>query len=83
VKLGACLGWGNFSKYEFAKKIGLDYGETDFTDLALASEEDFNEFCENIRRIKFIETHNVIAGVIFILEREKGKIDFLISGINS
>ena len=48
-----------------------------------SKEKIYKEFCENIRRIKFIETHNVIAGVIFILEREKGKIDFLISGINS
>ena len=53
MKLGACLGWGDFSKYEFAKKCGLDYGETDFTDIALASEEDFNEFCENIKKLQF------------------------------
>jgi hypothetical protein len=53
MKLGACLGWGDFSKYEFAKKIGLDYGETDFTDVALASEEEFNEFCENIEKLQF------------------------------
>ncbi|MBE6815557.1 MAG: sugar phosphate isomerase/epimerase [Ruminococcaceae bacterium] len=51
MKLGACLGWGDFSKYEFAKQCGLDYGETDFTDIALASEEDFNEFCENIEKL--------------------------------
>ena len=51
MKLGACLGWGDFSKYEFAKEIGLDYGETDFTDIALASEEDFIEFCENIKKL--------------------------------
>ena len=50
MKLGACLGWGDFSKYEFAKKCGLDYGETDFTDIALASEEDFNELCEYIKK---------------------------------
>ncbi len=53
MKLGACLGWGDFSKYEFAKKCGLDYGETDFTDIALASEEDFNEFCKNIKELQF------------------------------
>ena len=53
MKLGACLGWGDFSKYEFAKKCGLDYGETDFTDITLASEEDFNEFCENIKKLQF------------------------------
>lgn len=51
MKLGACLGWGDFSKYEFAKEIGLDYGETDFTDIALASDDDFNVFCENIEKL--------------------------------
>ncbi len=53
MKLGACLGWGDFSKYEFAKRCGLDYGETDFTDIALASDEDFNDFCENIKKLQF------------------------------
>ena len=53
MKLGACLGWGDFSKYEFAKQCGLDFGETDFTDVAQASEEEFNEFCENIKKLKF------------------------------
>ncbi len=53
MKLGACLGWGDFSKYEFAKKCGLDFGETDFTDVALASDEEFNEFCENIKELNF------------------------------
>ena len=51
MKLGACLGWGDFSKFEYAKKCGLDYGETDFTDIALASEDDFNKFCEDIKKL--------------------------------
>ncbi|MBE6748643.1 MAG: sugar phosphate isomerase/epimerase [Ruminococcaceae bacterium] len=51
MKLGACLGYGDFSKFEYAKKCGLDYGETDFTDITLASDEDFNSFCENIKKL--------------------------------
>lgn len=53
MKLGACLGWGDFSRYEFAKECGLDYGESDFTDIALATEEEFNEFCVNIKKLDF------------------------------
>ncbi len=49
MKLGACLGYGDFKKYELAKKCGLDFGETDFTDIALAPEEEFNAFCESVR----------------------------------
>ena len=51
MKLGACLGYGDFKKYELAKKCGLDFGETDFTDIALAPEEDFNTFCERVRAL--------------------------------
>ena len=53
MKLGACLGWGDFSKYEIAKKFGLDFGETDFVDIANATEEDFNEFCKKIKELDF------------------------------
>ena len=42
----------------------------------------YKQFCDNIENIRFISTHNVIAGVIFILEREKGVIDYKISGLN-
>ncbi len=51
MKLGACLGYGDFKKYELAKKCGLDFGETDFTDIALAPEADFNAFCESVRAL--------------------------------
>ena len=51
MKLGACLGWGDFSKYEYAKKCGLDFAETDFADITNASENEFNEFCENIKKL--------------------------------
>ena len=51
MKLGACLGWGDFSKYEYAKKCGLDFAETDFADITNAPENEFNEFCENVKKI--------------------------------
>lgn len=38
----------------------------------------YRQFCDSIENIKFISTHNVIAGVIFILEREEGKIEYKI-----
>lgn len=53
MKLGACLGWNDFSKYEIAKKSGLDFGETDFADIANATEEDFSEFCKKIKELDF------------------------------
>lgn len=39
-------------------------------------------FCEQIEKIEFFLTHNVKAGVIFILERDKGTVDYRISGLN-
>lgn len=41
----------------------------------------YREFCDRIENIHFIETHNVKAGVIFILEREKNRIEYSFSGI--
>ena len=51
MKLGACLGYGDFSKFEYAKKCGLDFGETDFEDITKISDEEFNEFCEKIKKL--------------------------------
>ena len=41
----------------------------------------YKTFCINAENISFYRTHNVIAGVIFILEREKNKVDYSIFGI--
>ena len=41
----------------------------------------YKQFCENVDSIQFISTHNVIAGVIFILERQKGSVEYVISGL--
>lgn len=38
-------------------------------------------FCQNAERIKFYQTHNVIAGVIFIIEREKNMVEKHIFGL--
>lgn len=51
MKLGACLGYGDFSRFEYAKKCGLDFGETDFEDITNAPEDEFNEFCENVKKL--------------------------------
>ncbi|MBQ7177059.1 MAG: hypothetical protein IJS08_06560, partial [Victivallales bacterium] len=47
-----------------------------------SKERIYKQFCDNIDHIKFLSTHHVIAGVIYILERQKGSIDFKISGLN-
>ena len=75
MKLGACLGWGDFSKYEFAKQCGLDYGETDFTDIALASEEEFNEFYENIEKLQFpvLAANHFLPGHLKLVGKEVDK----------
>lgn len=41
----------------------------------------YKEFCDNIDRIRFYKTHNVTAGVIFVLEKEKGKVEYKICGL--
>ncbi len=86
MKLGACLGWGDFSKYEFAKKCGLDFGETDFTDIALASDEDFNEFCENIEKLQFpvLAANHFLPGHLKLVGKdvdEKALAEFLEKGL--
>ena len=75
MKIGACLGWGDFSKYEFAKQCGLDYGETDFTDIALASEEEFNEFYENIEKLQFpvLAANHFLPGHLKLVGKEVDK----------
>lgn len=45
-------------------------------------EKIFKQFCDNIEKVHFIHTHNVIAGVIFILESKNGQLDYKISGLN-
>ena len=45
-------------------------------------EKIFKKFCDNIEKVHFICTHNVIAGVIFILETQNGQLDYKISGLN-
>ena len=47
-----------------------------------SKEKIYKQFCDNVDSIQFISTHKVIAGVIFILERQKGDIDYRISGLN-
>lgn len=86
MKLGACLGWGDFSKYEFAKKCGLDFGETDFTDIALASDEDFNDFCENIEKLQFpvLAANHFLPGHLKLVGKdvdEKALTEFLEKGL--
>lgn len=41
----------------------------------------YEQFCNNAHNISFYKTHNVIAGVIFILEREKNVVDYSIYGM--
>lgn len=48
-----------------------------------AKENIYKLFCDNINDIEFISTHNVKAGVIFIIEREKGKIEHIIDGLHT
>ena len=86
MKLGACLGWGDFSKYEFAKQCGLDYGETDFTDIALASDEEFNEFCDNINKLQFpvLAANHFLPGHLKLVGKdvdEKALTEFLEKGL--
>ncbi len=86
MKLGACLGWGDFSKYEFAKQCGLDYGETDFTDIALASDEEFNEFCENINKLQLpvLAANHFLPGHLKLVGKdvdEKALTEFLEKGL--
>ena len=85
MKLGACLGWGDFSKYEFAKKCGLDFGETDFTDITLASDEEFNEFCEKIQKLQFpvLAANHFLPGDLKLVGKdvdEKALTEFLEKG---
>lgn len=42
----------------------------------------YQNFCSSISEINFYHTHNVIAGIIFILEREKNRVEYVISGLN-
>ena len=46
-----------------------------------SKEKIYKHFCDRIDEIKFISTHDVIAGVIFILERQKNVVDNLIFGL--
>ena len=41
----------------------------------------YREFVERINDISFINTHNVKAGVIFILEKTKGMVEYKICGL--
>ena len=86
MKLGACLGWGNFSKYEFAKECGLDYGETDFADIANATEEEFEEFCKNIKKLQFpiLAANHFLPGHLKVVGKEvdkKALTEFLEKGL--
>jgi len=86
MKLGACLGWGDFSKYEFAKQCGLDYGETDFTDITLASDDEFNEFCKNIKKLQFpvLAANHFLPGHLKLIGKdvdEKALTEFLEKGL--
>lgn len=86
MKLGACLGWGDFSKYEFAKKCGLDYGETDFTDITLASDDEFNEFCKNTEKLQFpvLAANHFLPGHLKLVGKdvdEKALTEFLEKGL--
>lgn len=47
-----------------------------------SKENIYRIFSQNFSKIQFKEYHNCKAGVIFILERERGKISFTIDGIN-
>ena len=38
-------------------------------------------FCDNVNKINFIKTHNVLAGVIFILERKLNNLETKIVGL--
>lgn len=42
----------------------------------------YEKFCNNVEQISFYHTHNVIAGVIFILERERNVVEHSIFGYN-
>ena len=42
----------------------------------------FKEFIDNIEKISFFKTHNVIAGVIFILEKQPNVVDYKICGLS-
>ena len=46
-----------------------------------SKERIYKIFCERITQIRLVETHGVKAGVIFILERQKGNVEFVISGL--
>ncbi len=41
----------------------------------------YKEFCSRIDDISFISTHNVEAGVIFVLERVKNVVEYKIAGL--
>lgn len=41
----------------------------------------YKEFCDEIESIKFLDIYNVKAGVIFIMERTKGRVSYKICGL--
>ena len=41
----------------------------------------YNVFCSNAKNIQFYHTHGVNAGVVFILERQKGVAEGVIYGM--
>lgn len=41
----------------------------------------YKSFCDNIENISFYHTHDVVAGVIFVLEREKKEVEHSIFGM--
>ena len=46
-----------------------------------SKENIYKKFCERISQIKLTDTHGVKACVIFILERQKGKVECVIPGL--
>lgn len=46
-----------------------------------SKERIYKTFCDNISSIKLTNYQNVVAGIIFILEREKGKVECKIYGM--
>ena len=46
-----------------------------------SKEKIYKRFCDEIDSISFLSTHNVLAGVIFILERQKNVVEYQIAGL--
>lgn len=69
MKLGACLGYGDAEKFEFAIKCGLDFAETDFENIANAPKEEFESFCEKIRNagIPVLSANHFLPGDLKIV----------------